>query len=70
MDYLPLQIARFDNVRIHDPDRSHAGRCQVQEGGRAEASRSDAQHLRVQELQLAFFADVGKDQMAGVTVAL
>ena len=41
VQYLALQIAGFDAVRVHHDDVAHAGRGQVEQGRTAEAARAD-----------------------------
>ena len=47
---LALQVAAVHHVGVHDADRAHAGRGQVEAGGGAEAARADQQHLRLEQL--------------------
>src|SRR5439155_1018881 len=67
---LALQVGLVDDVGIDDPERADAGRSEVERGGRAEAARPDQEYARLQQLQLALFADLGDQQMAAVAGAL
>jgi hypothetical protein len=33
VEHLPLQVAEVDVVEVHDPERSHAGRGEIQGHG-------------------------------------
>ena len=70
MQDLPLQVALVDHVRVDDADRAHAGGGQVVAGGRAEAAGADDQHLRVEQLELAFLPHFGNQHVAAVPLLL
>src|SRR3989449_6278534 len=38
---LPLQVGLVDDVEVHEPERAHARRGEVQRRGRAEPARSE-----------------------------
>ena len=63
---LPLQVGVVHDVEVHDAERAHAGRAQVQRQRRTQAARADAQHSRRFQLELPFHADLGHDQVARV----
>ena len=67
---LALEVRGVHHVHVHDADRAHPGRRQVQRGGRTQAARTEEQHLRVEQLELALLADLGHEEVALVSVAL
>ena len=69
MEDLALQVRRVDGVGVDDPERAHAGRGEVQRGGRAEPAGAEQQHAGVEELGLPGLADLGEQEVARVAVA-
>jgi hypothetical protein len=65
MDDLALQIGQVDPVGVGDADRANPGSRKVEQQRRAEATRADYEHARGEQLDLASFADLVEDQMAG-----
>ena len=63
---LALQVGEIDDVEIDQADFADAGGGQVQAERRAQSARADQQHVGGLELQLAFHADFGHDQVARV----
>src|ERR1700722_15778671 len=45
VDHLALQVGQVDDVIVDDAQRANAGGGEVERGGRAEAARSQQQHL-------------------------
>ena len=70
VDHLALQVGGVDDVVVDEADRADAGGGEVERGRRAEPTGAEQQHLRVQQLQLAVDADLGKQGVARVAVAL
>ncbi len=66
VDDLPLQVGVVHYVEIHDAERAHSGRAQVQRQRRAQSSGANAQHFGVLDLELPFHADLGHDEVARV----
>ena len=66
VDHLALEVREVDRVEVDDPDRAHAGGREVERRRRTEAARADQQHLRVEQLRLAFGPDLGDEQVAAV----
>ena len=52
------------------PERADAGRREVERGRRAEAAGAEQQDLGVEQLLLALVADLGKQEVARVALAL
>jgi hypothetical protein len=67
---LSLEVGRVDDVHVDDPEGAHTGGGQVERGRGTEPARSEQEHLRVEQLELAGFADLGEEQVALVAVAL
>ena len=67
---LALQVRRVDDVHVDDAERADARGREVHRGGRAEATRAEQQHLGLEQLLLAGFADLGQEDVALVAVAL
>ena len=44
MDHLTLQIRVIDHIAIHNADPAHAGRRQIQQQWRAQATTTHTQH--------------------------
>ena len=66
VNHLPLQVARVHRIEVHQPQRSHACRRQIQRQRRAQPARTHAQHLRSLQLLLPLHAHLGQDQVARV----
>ena len=66
MDHLALQVGEIDHVEIHQADAADAGRREIQAERRAQAAGADQQHFGGLQLQLAFHADFGHDQVPAV----
>ena len=67
---LALQVRRVDDVHVDDAERADARSREVERGGRAEAARTEQQHAALEQLLLAGLADLGKEDVAAVAVAL
>ena len=67
---LALQVRRVDYVHVDDAERADSGRGEVERGGRTETAGAEEQHPRLEQLLLAGFADLGKEEVAAVAVAL
>ena len=70
MQDLALQVRGVDLVHVDDADRADAGGGEVHRGGRAEATGTEQEHLRLEQLDLAGDADLGEQQVALVPVVL
>ncbi len=70
VEQLALQVGDIDRVEIDDADGAHAGCGQVHGRRAAEAARADQQHLAVEQLELAHFADLVEQRVAAVANAL
>ena len=66
VDDLPLEVRLVDDVGVDDPDAADPGRGQVERGRRAESAGADQQHLRVEELELPFLADLRDEEVTAV----
>ena len=67
---LALQVGEVDDVVVDDPQRSHAGRGEVEGRGRAESAGAEQQHLGVEQLHLPLEPDLGDEHVARVALAL
>ncbi len=67
---LTLQVRRVDLVHVDDADRAHAGRGEVERRRRTEPAGTEQQHLGVEQLLLAFDADLRQQQVPLVAVHL
>ena len=67
---LALQVGQVDDVVVDDPQRSHAGRGEIEGGGRAESAGAEQQHLGVEQLHLPLEPDLGDEHVARVALAL
>ena len=70
MYYLTLQIRKIDCVGIGNADRAHAGGGKVHGHRSAKATCTNDEYLRVQELLLAFYADIFKNNVARIPFQL
>ena len=70
VQHLALQVRRVDLVHVDDAERADARRGEIERGGRAEATRTEQQHLRLEKFHLTGDADLGQQQMPLVAVAL
>ncbi len=70
MQDLALQVRLVDHVHVDDAERADAGRGQIERRRRPEPARTEQQHLRVEQLQLADLAHLGQQQVALIAVAL
>src|SRR5689334_6411037 len=70
MDDLALEVGEIDLVIIDDAERADARCSEIKQERRAEAAGADHQHPRLQQLLLAFFADLVQHQMPGVALEL
>ncbi len=66
VDDLALQVGFVDDVEVDQADGADAGGGEIERERRAEAAGADAEDLRGLELLLAFHADLGQDEVAGV----
>ena len=64
------RLREVDDVEVDDADRADTGRGEIERGRRAETARADEQRLRVEQLGLAFGADLGDQQVAAVALLL
>ena len=67
VDHLALQVGEIDDVEIHQADVADAGRGEIEAERCAEAAGADQQDFGGLQLELAFHADFGDDQVARVT---
>ena len=67
---LALQVAPVDGVEVDKPDRPDAGGRKVERSRTAEPTRSDEQHLGVEQLSLTLDPDLGNQQVAAVALLL
>src|SRR6266446_9426131 len=70
MDDLALQVGQVDPVGIGDADRPDPGGREVEQQRRTETARTDDEHPRLQQPDLALLADLVEDQVAGVALEL
>ena len=63
---LPLQVRVVDDVEVHEPERSHPGRGEVERERGSESARADAEHLRRLEPLLPLHAHLRHDEVARV----
>ena len=70
VDHLALQVRQIDLVVVDDAKRSDARGGEIQGRRRAQAAGAQQQHLCVEQLLLAFGADLGQQQVARVALAL
>ena len=70
VDHLTLKVRQVVVDVSPETERGHPGCWQVQGGRRAEPSRSEEQHLGVEQLLLALEADLCEQQVARVALAL
>ena len=70
MGDLALQVRGVDAVVVDDAEPADAGCGEVERGGGAEAAGAHEQDARLEQLQLAFLADLRDQQMAAVARAL
>src|SRR2546421_99056 len=67
VDDLALEVRLVDHVVVDEAHGADAGGGEVQARGRAQAARTDEQHLRLEQLLLPLFAHLVEHQMARVT---
>src|SRR6185437_7969704 len=67
---LALQVGGVDDVVVDDAEPADAGRGEVEARGAAEAAGADQEDARLEELQLAFDADLRDQEVAAVARAL
>ena len=67
VNHLALQIAGLDHIKVHDPQRPHARRRKVHSQRRAQSSRTDTQHTRGLQFQLALFAHLRQNQVSRIS---
>jgi hypothetical protein len=70
VDDLALQVGLVDRVELDDAERADAGRGEVHENRRAEATGADSEHLCVLQPLLPVHPDVRDDQVAAVAADL
>jgi hypothetical protein len=70
VDDLALQVRLVDDVELDDAERADTGGGQVHEHRRAEAARTDGEHLGVLQSLLPVHPDVRDDQVAAVPADL
>src|SRR6185437_4626263 len=66
VDDLALQIRFVDDVEVDEAEGAHPGGGEVEGEGGAEASGADGEDPGGLELLLAFHADLGEEEVAGV----
>ena len=67
---LALEVRRVDAVVVDDAEPADARRREIEGGGRAEPAGAHEQYARLEQLQLAFLADLGDQQVPAVARAL
>ncbi len=67
---LALEIAGVHRVEVDQAESANARCGEIQRKGRTEAAGTDAQHTGGFEFALAFNADLGKDEVAGVALEI
>ena len=67
VDDLALEVRGVDGVEVDEADGAYSGGGEIEGERGAEASGADAEDLGGLELLLAFHADLGQDEVAGVT---
>src|SRR5207302_3062588 len=67
---LALQVREVDDVTVHEPDRPHAGRGQVERRRRPEAAGADEEDLRPEERALPLLADLAQQEVPAVALDL
>ncbi len=67
VDDLSLQVARLHDVRVDNPQGADPRRREVEQRRRAEPTGAHDEHLRRGEPLLALHADLGQQDMTGVT---
>ncbi len=67
MDDLALEIGEIDHVEVHDADRAHSRRGEIEREWRAEPSGADGEHACRLELALALEAHLRQQEVAGVS---
>ena len=70
MQDLPLEVRLVDDVGVDDSEGADAGCGEVERGRGAEAAGADQQDPRLEQLQLALFADLRNQKVAAVTRTL
>src|SRR5262249_61278394 len=70
MEDVALQVCLVDDVRVDDAEGADACGGEVERGGGAEPARPDQEGPGLQQLQLAFLADPGDQQVAAVACPL
>ena len=65
-----MEVRRVDDVHVDDAERSHPCRREVQRGRRPEPARAQEEHLALEQLLLARFADFRQQDVPSVTGAL
>lgn len=63
---LPVQIREIDAIEVDEPDPADPRRREIGRNGAAEASGADDERGAGAESALAFGADLGKGDLAGV----
>ena len=66
VDDLALEVGGVDDVEVDEADGADSGGGEVEGERRAEAAGADAEDFGGLELLLAFHADLGQDEVAGV----
>ena len=66
MNHLPLQVGEIHDVEIHYSDSTHASGRQIHPQRSAQPACADEQHLGAFQLELAFHAHFGHDQVPAV----
>src|SRR5205814_9289243 len=67
---LPLQVRLVDHVVVDDAESSYARGSEVERRRRAESPCADEQYLRLEQLRLPPFADLGDEQVTAVAIPL
>jgi hypothetical protein len=70
VDDLALQVRLVDGVEVDDAERADAGRGQIHQRRRAEATRADHEHLGVLQPLLPVHPDVRDDQVTRIAADL
>ena len=70
VEHLPVEVGGVHAVPVDEDEAPDAGRGQVQGGGAAEAPHAHEGHAGAEEPALAFGADPGEGELAGVAAGL
>src|SRR5206468_2524087 len=60
------QVAEIDQIEVHQSQRAHTGRGEIQRRRRPQSARADKQDACVTQFRLAFETYIGKREVPGV----